>query len=218
MDAAGLAAATADAQAKGYLPAGQSLRPMLSPAGRQRLADAAKLLGVPVEQFDPLRPWFAELLVQDGLFKVIGIDGSDGVEEQLWAGLSPSARRVTLETPEQQIGFFADAPMKEQVASLEQTLKDVPHAKRDYDKMLKAWLGSDIRGLDKEVVEPLRKSSPALYDRVVSQRNARWVQALDQRLKGKGETVMVVGMGHLIGPDSVPARLRAQGVEVDGPR
>ena len=218
MDAAGLAAATADAQAKGYLPAGQSLRPMLSQAGRQRLADAAKLLGVPVEQFDPLRPWFAELLVQDGLFKAIGIDGSDGVEEQLWAGLSPTARRVTLETPEQQIGFFADAPIKEQLASLEQTLKDVPHAKRDYDKMLKAWLGSDIRGLDKDVVEPLRKSSPALYERVVSQRNARWVQALDERLKGKGETVMVVGMGHLIGPDSVPARLRAQGVEVDGPR
>ena len=218
MDAAGLAEATKDAQAKGYLPEGQSLRPMLTEAGRKRLAAAARILGVPVEQFDPLQPWFAELLIQDGLFKAIGINGSDGVEEQLWAGLSPAAKRVTLETPEQQIGFFADAPMKEQIASLEQTLKDAPHAKRDYDKLLKAWLAGDIRGLDKEVVEPLKKSSPALYDRVVSQRNARWVQALDQRLKGKGETVMVVGMGHLIGPDSVPAQLRAQGVEVDGPR
>ena len=218
MDSEGLAEATKDAQAKGYLPAGQSLRPMLSEGGRQRLAAAAKLLGVPVEQFDPLRPWFAELLIEDGLFKVIGVDGSDGVEEQLWAGLSPAAKRVTLETPEQQIGFFADAPMTEQLASLEQTLKDAPHAKRDYDKLLKAWLGSDIRGLDQEVVEPLKKSSPVLYERVVSQRNARWVQALDERLKGKGRTVMVVGMGHLIGPDSVPARLRAQGVEVDGPR
>ena len=218
MDAAGLQEATKDAVARGYLPQGQTLRPLLSEAGRKRLAAAAKLLGVPVEQFDPLRPWFAELLIQDGLFKVIGVDGSDGVEEQLWAGLAASAKRVTLETPEQQIGFFADAPMKEQLASLEQTLKDVPNAKRDYAKLLKAWLGSDIRGLDKEVLEPLKKSSPDLFDRVVSQRNARWVQALDERLKGKGQTVMVVGMGHLIGPGGVPARLRAQGVEVDGPR
>ena len=218
MDAAGLQEATKDAVARGYLPQGQTLGPMLSEAGRKRLAAAAKVLSVPVEQFDPLQPWFAELLIQDGLFKVIGVDGSDGVEEQLWAGLAPSAKRVTLETPEQQIGFFADAPMKEQLASLEQTLKDVPNARRDYAKLLKAWLGRDIRGLDKEVLEPLKKSSPALFDRVVSQRNARWVQALDERLKGKGETVMVVGMGHLIGPGGVPARLRAQGVEVDGPR
>jgi uncharacterized protein YbaP (TraB family) len=37
------------------------------------------------------------------------------------------------------------------------------------------------------------------------------------RLNGKGEAVMVVGVGHLVGPDSVPALLRARGVSVDGP-
>ena len=218
MDASGLAEATRDAQAKGFLPAGQKLRPMLSEAGRRRLADAARLVGYPVEQFDPLEPWFAELLIQDGLFKVIGVDGSDGVEQQLWSGLSPSAARVTLETPAEQIGFFADAPMTEQLASLEQTLKDVPHARRDYEVLLKDWIEGDTKGLIKEVLEPLIKSSPGLYDRVVRQRNTRWVQAIDARLKQPGgHTVMIVGMGHLIGPDSVPAQLRRQGIEVDGP-
>ena len=218
MDAAGLAEATRDAQAKGFLPQGQTLRPMLSEAGRKRLADAARLVGYPVEQFDALEPWFAELLIQDGLFKVMGVDGSDGVEQQLWSGLSPTAARVTLETPAEQIGFFADAPIKEQLASLEQTLKDVPNARRDYDKLLKEWIDGDTKGLIKEVLDPLRKSSPGLYDRVVRQRNTRWVQAIDSRLKEpNGRTVMIVGMGHLIGPDSVPAQLRRQGIEVDGP-
>jgi hypothetical protein len=218
MDAAGLQQATKEAQAHGYLPQGQSLRPMLSKGGRQRLEAAAKLVGLPVAAFDPLEPWFAELLIQDSLFKVIGVDGADGVEQQLWAGLSPGAKRVTLETPEQQIEFFAGAPMSEQLASLEQALKDVPHAKSDYDKLFKAWMDGDIKDLTKEVIDPLRKTTPGLYDRVVRQRNARWVQAIDARLKAKGRTVMVVGMGHLIGPDGVPARLRAQGIEVDGPR
>ena len=31
-------------------------------------------------------------------------------------------------------------------------------------------------------------------------------------------TVIVVGVGHLVGKDSVPNRLRALGVQVDGPR
>jgi hypothetical protein len=214
----GLAEATKDAVARGYLPEGQTLRAMLSKSGRERLAETAKLLGVPVEQFDSLEPWFAEVLIQDGLFKVIGVDGADGVEQQLWAGLSPTARRVTLETPAEQIGFFADSPMAEQLASLEQTLKDAPHARRDYDKLLKAWMDGDVKGLEKDVLDPLKKDTPGLFDRVVTQRNARWVQAIDARLKQKGETVMVVGMGHLIGPGGVPARLRAQGLEVEGPR
>jgi uncharacterized protein YbaP (TraB family) len=53
---------------------------------------------------------------------------------------------------------------------------------------------------------------------VVQQRNARWVQALLARLKGSGETVVVVGMGHLVGPDGLPAQMRARGYEVLGPR
>ena len=218
MDAAGLSAATQAALAHAVLPEGQSLSAMLSPGGRQRLAKAAQLLGVSAAQLDKLQPWYAELAIQSGLFQQLGVKGSDGVEQQLWAGLSPAAARKTLETPEEQIDFFAGAPIKEQLASLEQALKDVPNARRDYDELLKAWLGGDVRTLDRKVVAPLKRNSPMLYDRVVTQRNARWVKAIDERLKGSGETVIVVGMGHLIGPDGLPARLRAQGFQVEGPR
>ena len=218
MDAAGLSAATNAALAHAFLPQGQTLSALLTPAGRARLAALAKGLGVPAEQLDRLQPWYAELAVQEGLFEQMGIKGADGVEEQLWGGLSPTAKRVTLETPEQQIGFFAEAPMNEQLASLEQTLKDAPKARSDYQQLLKAWMGADVHMLEKKVLEPLRKSSPGLYRRVVAQRNANWVAAIDRRLKGKGETLIVVGMGHLIGPDGVPAQLRRQGYEVIGPR
>ncbi len=83
--------------------------------------------------------------------------------------------------------------------------------------MLHAWLKGDIRTLDREVVEPLRKEAPGLYARVVQQRNARWTDAVVSRLKGSGHTVIVVGMGHLIGKDGLPAQLRARGYAVDGP-
>ncbi len=218
MDAAGLSAATQAALAHAFLPEGQSLSAMLSPVGRQRLEKTAQLFGVSVAQLDRLQPWYAELVIQSSLFQQLGVKGADGVEQQLWAGLSPAAKRVTLETPEEQIDFFAGAPAKEQIASLEQTLKDVPNARRDYAELLKAWLDGDVHTLDKKVVAPLKKNSPTLYDRVVTQRNARWVKAVDERLKASGETVIVVGMGHLIGPDGLPARLRAQGFQVTGPR
>ncbi len=218
MDQAGQSAATQAALAHAFLPDGQTLLPMLSPAGRQRLAKAAKTIGVPVEQFDKLQPWYAELLISGAMYQAVGAKASDGVEQSLWGAVPASAARHAFETPQQQVGFFADAPLKDQLASLEETLKDLGDAKKDFELLLKAWLGADLGTLDREVVKPLRKASPALYARLVDQRNARWTDAIAGRLHGSGHTVIVVGMGHLIGSGGVPALLRARGFTVEGPR
>lgn len=217
MDPAGLAEATAAAQAKSQLPDGQHLLPMLTPRGRARLEKAGAAQGLTLAQFDRLQPWYAELLVQSGIFQKLGVQSSQGVELQLWSGLPASARRVPLESGAEQVDFFADAPIRDQLASLEQTLEEAQHAQKDYDELLNAWLKGDVKRLDKHEVQPLRKAAPGLYARVVLQRNARWTQALIARMKGSGRTVVVVGMGHLIGPDGLPAQLRAKGYTVEGP-
>ena len=218
MDAGGQAQATQSALEHAFLPGGQTLPPMLSAAGRARLAKAAKALGVPVQQFDRLQPWYAELLISGAMYQQVGAKASDGVEETLWVQVPDTVTRHTLETPQEQVGFFAGADIKDQLASLEQSLKDLGHAKHDYDLLVKAWLGADLTTLDREVVRPLRKASPRLYERLVDQRNARWTDALVSRLNGSGHTLVIVGMGHLIGPGGLPALLRARGYQVDGPR
>ena len=47
--------------------------------------------------------------------------------------------------------------------------------------------------------------------------NAHWLRIVAARLNQPGDAVMVVGVGHLIGPDGLPALLRARGIKVDGP-
>jgi len=71
--------------------------------------------------------------------------------------------------------------------------------------------------LDREAISEMRKAAPTLFRTLVTDRNIRWTKMLDQRLKGHGHTVVVVGVGHLIGAGSVPARLRALGYSVTGP-
>ncbi len=63
----------------------------------------------------------------------------------------------------------------------------------------------------------MMRDTPGIYRTLVVARNQRWVDAITERLHGRGEAVVVVGVGHLIGPDSVPSLLRARGVRVDGP-
>ncbi len=217
MDQAGRSAATEAAQAHAYLPEGRRLSTLLSQTGRSRLAKAAETLGIPADDLDRLQPWYAELVISSALFDKVGAQGEDGVEQQLWAGANAAAARHAFETPAQQVGFFADAPLADQVASLEQTLRDMSGAEHDYQVLLRAWMAADLRTLDREALRPLRRASPRLYATLVKQRNARWADAIAARLQGSGRTVVVVGMGHLIGRDGLPALLRARGYAVEGP-
>lgn len=216
-DAAQLAAQRA-ALANGMMPEGKKMSDLLSRRGRQRLQVTAEALGLSVEALDRFRPWFAELTISAAIYQKAGGEGADGVERQLSESAPSSAVRKAFETPEQQIGFFAKSPMKDQVASLEQTLKDAADAPGDYQTLVRAWMRSDTKTLDREAVQPLRKASPRLYATLVTERNARWTKDIIQRLHGSGHTVIVVGVGHLVGKDSVPNRLRRLGVQVDGPR
>lgn len=205
------------AVAHGYLPQTESLSAMLSPKGRARLAKACAKYGLSPPLLDRLEPWYAEVALSVAQFRAEGAEADSGVEQTLSATAPASAQRRAFETPAQQIAMFDGAPRAAQIKSLEETLSDIEADKNDFKGMVRAWMAADLKALDKDVLQPLRAASPEIYERLVVQRNATWTTTLDARLKGKGRTVVVVGVGHLIGPGGLPARLRALGYSVEGP-
>lgn len=201
----------------GVLPPDQSLFTLLPRADAERLIRLCDAYGIDKAGIARLEPWLAEVALAAASFGRAGAEASHGVEAVLSAAAPASARRQALETPAEQIGLFDSAPMAEQVASLRTSLVELEKDPDGYLKLVRAWLAGDTAGLDREALQPLRHASPALFRRLVTQRNANWTAALDRRLKGQGRTVVVVGVGHLIGKEGVPARLRALGYSVTGP-
>jgi uncharacterized protein YbaP (TraB family) len=202
--------------ARGSLPPGETLSSKLSTRGRARLKRAAERLGLPLLALERMRPWLAEVTLGVAQLGRGGAKGADGVERTLSAA-APNARRRAFETPEEQIALFADAPEKDQIASLEDSLRQMEQEPDAFARLLKAWLAGDLKRLDRLGLRPMRRASPELYRRLVVQRNANWTETLVARLEGSGETVVVVGAAHLVGKDGVPAMLRARGVAVEGP-
>ena len=86
-----------------------------------------------------------------------------------------------------------------------------------FHRVLEEWLAGDQAALSKDALDPLAKTSPDMYRRLVTDRNRRWAARLSERLQGDGVIVAVVGAGHLIGPGGVPALLRDRGFSVEGP-
>ena len=208
---------TSLAASKGILPPGLSLFSMLSPRDRTRLSRACQRFHMAPGLLDRLEPWYAEVALAGAAFSEAGAESDSGVERVL-ADLAPTtASRHAFETAEQQIDMLAGASRSSQLASLRISLEELERDPHAYDRLVSVWMAADVKSLERNAIAPLVASAPDMYRRMVLDRNRAWAQTLDSRLKGQGRTVVVVGVGHLIGKDGVPAQLRALGYSVEGP-
>ncbi len=201
----------------GVLPPGKSLFTLLPPADARKLMAVADAYGVDKASLARLEPWLAEVVLAGAAYGRAGADTGNGVELTLSAAAPAGVKRQAFETPADQMRFFDEAPMAEQIASLRETIAELERDPEAFMKLVRAWMAGDTAGLDREALEPMRKAAPGMFRRLVTERNEAWLKTLDARLKGRGRTVVVVGVGHLVGAGGVPARLRALGYSVTGP-
>lgn len=217
LDAEAAAAAQRTALAKSALPQGQSLAALLSRTGRERFARISAALGLAPGALDQDQPWFAELVLTLRQLQTFGADQGLGVEQTLMRAAPAAIPRGYFERPEEQVGFLADAPLQDQLASLEENLQEMEADPDSFEELERAWIGGDTAWIAREAILPLRAAAPGVYQRMVVERNRRWTARIEDLLKRKERAFIVVGVGHLLGPDSVPAMLRRRGIRVEGP-
>jgi uncharacterized protein YbaP (TraB family) len=205
------------AMERGMLPAGQTLTSLLDASQKLALRRLEAAEGLSAESLDRYEPWLADTTLSIVYFERRGANAALGVEEQISNSLPPDKERGAFETAAQQIGFFADLPLKDQLESLNETLTEIDKDPGAFDRLSAAWARGDVKVIDQEAVETLKTDSPGAYQRLVVDRNRRWVQTIMKLLAGDKRIFVIVGVGHLVGPDSVPALLRARGVVVEGP-
>ena len=218
MDEASTAGAAGKLMTLGRLPDDRTLRPMLSAKARERLEGLATRLGLPIDSLDHMRPWLAEVLVSVTWFQRAGARADLGVEHQIELAAPPTVEKAAFESVDDQLKALAGGSDAEQVQALEETLDEIATDPDGFSRLAQAWARGDVRTIEKEGLEDLRRQAPAAYGRLVVARNRRWVGEIEDLLRRPGRTFAVVGVGHLVGPDSVPALLRRDGVAVDGPR
>lgn len=218
MDPAAQASASGKLLALGRLPEGETLRPMMSATGRARLEKLAGELNLPVATLDAMQPWLAEVLVSVTWFTKAGARIDLGVEQQIDRSAPPNAVRGAFETIDDQLAALSGGAQADQVRALEETLEEIETDPQGFSRLAEAWARGDTGVIEREGLDELRRDVPAAYARLVVDRNRRWVKEIEAMIRRPGKTFAVVGVGHLVGPDSVPALLRRDGVTVDGPR
>jgi len=183
----------------------------VAPKFRKALAAMEAKAGVPAATLDTMKTWAAAMVLFGVTVSDLGVSSADGVEDALKKQFRAQGKPVEgLETLEQQLGFFDTLTEAQQRAFLESVVDQRPDDAADFGTMLTAWSHGDEAGIAESFDRDM-KSADALREVLLAKRNARWADLLIKRLAKPGVEMVAVGAGHLVGPDSVRARLKALG-------
>jgi hypothetical protein len=87
-------------------------------------------------------------------------------------------------------------------------------AREQIETMLAAWRKGDMDSLGDLLVRELKEKAPQVYRRMIVDRNEKWLARIEAYRKTPRVEFVLVGAGHLAGPDSVLQSLRKRGYTV----
>jgi uncharacterized protein YbaP (TraB family) len=200
---------------KAMLPSSTPLDKVVSPETYAMLTKRAAAAGLPVEAFKVLKPWMVALTLVQKEWQDAGFDPQLGLDKHFYDQAKADGKPTQgLETAEYQISRLDGMTMEQQERLLSESLKELDDEKANLKKLIDAWRTGDSAVLEKILLADL-KSEPALYQRMLVDRNRNWMPKIEAMFSRPKHTLVVVGAAHLVGPDGLVAALRAKGYTVE---
>lgn len=186
-------------------------------------ADTAKALsealakhGMSLDAVQRFKSWAVAIVLAQKELSDSGFDSGQGVDLTLYHKALAARKDVQgFETMDMQIAMLAHIDASDGVGLLKQTLGDDKDGPAKMREMAHDWLQGDDQALVRDVVLDMKSGYPDLYQHILVDRNVSWEARIEAMARAQGTTLVVVGAGHLIGPDGVVARLKADGFTVE---
>lgn len=193
-------------------------RPLSSLLNEEEMAGLQTILdehGVPLESFDGLRPWYAYLQISGLMLVEAGFDPEGGIDMHIKDRADDMGIPVMgFETFEEQFEMLSGMDEEVQLDVLRQTILDYEDAKSELVDELESWIDGDLTTLEAETAE-IAEELEGFYEVLFVERNHGFADGIEDILNGKGTTLVAVGLGHYVGPDSIPDILEDRGYSVE---
>ncbi len=196
----------------GEYPRRDNLKNHVDPRTYDYLRRFFALVQVPEEKFSRFKPWALALFLQTP-----GSDFSSelGVESFLERRARRHGKAIEgLESAREHLDVFAGLGDRPSEALLLLTFIPAENPGRQGDNVLKAWRRGDAEAIWRSTRSSFR-DYPALGDRLLEERNRRWMPHLDRYLRSGQTYFVVVGAAHLGGPGGLLQLLRQRGCRIE---
>jgi len=173
-------------------------------------------LGIPLARLQRMEPWVVSMTLPALLYQQAGYSPQSGIDIHFFERAKEAGKPVrALETLEEQLRIFDDLSPEMQENLLRQSLQDAGRTVQMMDEMADAWTHGDIERLETMLNEEMQQDFPMLYRRLLVDRNENWMPQIESMIENNDRPMIVVGAGHMAGPNGLIALLEAQGYTVE---
>jgi uncharacterized protein YbaP (TraB family) len=191
------------------------LSEQLTAANFTRVKQAAEMVKVSMEEIAALRPWVVGMTLEWAYFKAEKLD-VEGTAESVLLRIAKMAKIPQLsefETQEDTTQFMGEMSAQEDVQFLEYTLDRILVGVPENERVYSAWAHGDSAPAA-EFVANMKRSQPDVYAKHVVGRNRSWLPRFAAMQKKSKPSLVIVGLFHMVGPDSLVLQLKADGWNV----
>lgn len=206
---------------QGMLPAGQTLDTVVTPRTLTDLRIVLDKLGIPIANLMTMKPWMITLLLTNLQVGALGYDATWGLESYFMRNMSAGTEILELESLQAQINLLDGLDPD---AFLGYSLREFDSNEALMTELVDAWKCGDHDRLQDVLASAENPDgfSPSeeaiaerLHDQLFTRRNAEMTERIMEMAgNGSGSYFIVVGAGHLLGDDSIVARLADAGYRV----
>lgn len=201
----------------GKLKDGKTLQDILPADLYTKVEDASWKVNYPPLLLKQFRPWLAAVSLELFSYIKAGFSTFYGVDYLIEKQANDRDKKVDyLETVEEQLSFFSRLDRKVEIAYLRETVRSIMDEPDSPAELINAWASGKPEQMI-GILEAAFDKVPALRTQLLVTRNRNWIPKLEAMLASDETHFVTVGVGHLVGPDSVVAQLKAKGYKITGP-
>jgi uncharacterized protein YbaP (TraB family) len=187
---------------------------LLSRTQMSRLRQATASCGVSLDDLAGMRPWVIGATLEDAFYAKAGLRGKSAREVLLdratAAGIPVSSEFATKDDVIARMGGFSPT---EDAQFLCYEVDGILLGRTGALQMSSTWLAGDT-GPAAAFLDHERQAYPELYVKLTVDRNRGWMPRFESMLLDPNPTMVIIGMYHLVGPESVLTQLRRAGYDV----
>lgn len=193
---------------------GRSLKDVLNTATYGALAKQASDSGIPMVVLDPIKPGMVvTMLTMQELIK-IGVT-REGVDLHYAKKANQDQKPIaSLESIEFQINLLTSLGEGMENELVTYSLQDLAQLETLFEQLISAWRKGDTDAIHTLFVEGMHEY-PSVYDAMLKSRNHNWLTQIETMLTNQPIEFVLVGVGHIPGPDGLLQLLEDAGYSVE---
>ena len=168
-----------------------------------------------IEMFQNFKPWMVTMTLLALELEKNGISPADGLDMYFHNKAKKDGKQTGgLEDVYKHVELVSSLEEEFDESIIESFIQEVEELQVIMEGLIKSWRAGDEAGIDEYLSDNTSKEFPKLYKRLLTDRNRDWIPHLETLMNSGKRTLVIVGVGHLVGEDSVINLLKSRGYKI----